>query len=153
MRRGAAGCFSAEFCGDIFPLKFTGKEASKYGPLNLVSIIVLFNFQERFFCRTQYMFLWVGFLLHILVCVVIPVKPFPLGYLVSCGALVSVAVCNVVFFSCFNWCVFFYVFVSFCRTRAIFLPNQGSIYAGGVSNFCHLTVMFLLSLGSVLIYG
>ena len=130
MRRGAAGCFSAAFCGDIFPLKFTGKEASKYGPLNLVSMIVLFNFQESFFCRTQYMFLWVGVLLHILVCVVIPVKPFPLGYLVSCGALVSVAVCNVVFVPALTGVYFFtslYLFVaqepSFFPTRAPSMPG------------------------------
>ena len=49
--------------------------------------------------------------------------------------------------SCFNFLLYFW------RTRTNLLPEQGYIYAVGVSTFKRLTSMFFRSLVSVLIWG
>ena len=51
--------------------------------------------RKGFVWITQCMFLWLGYLLIMLACIVLPMLPFLLGDLVSCGGPVSFAVCHV----------------------------------------------------------
>ena len=51
-------------------------------------------YRKGFVCRTQYMFMWLVFSLHLLACVVITMEPFMIAAMVSRWAPVSIMVCH-----------------------------------------------------------